>query len=363
MKKNICSYCKQNGHYINDCNDSTINTLHNTLLDHAVIDLYCLHKFNFDFLLYKFNLLSTPELRVLGYKNNCTEKLSNNPNKQQRQSYINYLIDIYSYKNKNKIFIPYIDNLSLWNYARDIYRLVDKDSVLSIYCDIIKISPRPRCYNNININLDLSLTYENNKYLQDDHNCSICLNNIDTNSCLLNCNHEFCYTCVKKYLTSLYTKTNESIENEEFIEPICPLCRTYINNIILNDRDSFTYFLNTFYNEFTPHYFNTISTNNALYEHRYEEAHYYQYVLDSEYDSDTELSPYSFKMHINVPMFLINNDNLNNVIKYSFQIRILFRWLFFIGCIYSMTYIYNYNKKSYVYNDDDIFEYEIDDLL
>lgn len=354
MKQNICSYCRENGHYINACKNPNIHILHNTLINDSVIDLYCHYKFNFDFLLYKLNLLSIPELRVLGYRNIYMRKLSNNPNKQQIQAYISYLINnVYSYRFKCEIDIPYINNLSSWDYAETIFRLVDKSSVLSIYCDIIQISPRPRCYDDISISLSHKKT---ESFSYNEHNCSICFNNIlDSNSCLLNCNHEFCSICIKKYLNSLYKKTDD---NTEFCIPDCPLCRTNISNIILKDENTYVYFLETFHNQFTPSYFNSITTNNITYNHVYEETYYYQYVLNFDSDSDSDIdygmSPYSLRLPVRVPL-----DFINNFIRFIFQIRIISRWVFFIGCIYLMNFLYNYNNIKYVYEYDDDIDIDI----
>lgn len=338
MKQNICSYCKEIGHYINTCNNENINILHNTLLKDAVIDLYCLYKFDFNFLLYKLNLLSIPQLRVLGYINNY--KLSNNPNKTQIQEYIYYLINIYSYQNKTLINIPYINNDTLWNYASTINRLIDNNTVLSIYSDIIKISPRPRCYDNTKISLSCK---KNDSFNDIDHNCSICLNNIsEPKSCVLNCNHEFCSICIKKFLNSLYMKFND---NDEFCQPECPLCRTIISNIILKDDDIHTYFLETFYNKFTPDYFNSISTNNITFEHNYEKPFYHQNLLDYESDSDM-MSPYNLPLPTNMLLVhYIHNINMNVVNNINYFL--IGRWFFFIGSIYLIHYIQNFIYEKY----------------
>ena len=64
--------------------------------------LYCLYKLDFNFLLYKLNLLTIPELRVLIYWNDFDYKLPNKPNKKTIQEYIDFLIHHYTFHCKHK---------------------------------------------------------------------------------------------------------------------------------------------------------------------------------------------------------------------------------------------------------------------
>ena len=51
MKTNNCSYCKEIGHYINNCNHPGIKILQDKIKTDAVIHMYCRIKFNYNFLL------------------------------------------------------------------------------------------------------------------------------------------------------------------------------------------------------------------------------------------------------------------------------------------------------------------------
>ena len=64
------------------------------------------------------------------------------------------------------------------------------------------------------------------------------------------------------------------------------------------------------------------------------------------------MSPYCLYLPYEVPLGIVNNRYVNNFIRFFFQIRIISRWLFFIGYIYLMNYLYNYNNIKYEYEDD-----------
>ena len=88
MKTNKCSYCNNIGHYINNCNDPSINCLHNRLQKDAIIHMYCKIKYRFNYLLHRLSMLTTQEIRVLLYKNDYKLNISNKPTKIELQLYI-----------------------------------------------------------------------------------------------------------------------------------------------------------------------------------------------------------------------------------------------------------------------------------
>ena len=138
MKTNNCSYCKEIGHYINNCNHPGIKILQDKIKTDAVIHMYCRIKFNYNFLLDCFKLLTSPEIRVLLYKNDYKLKISRYPTKTELQTYYDFLNEKISFENKDYVNIPYIENHLLYDYAETIYPKSDMSSIFSIYKDIIE---------------------------------------------------------------------------------------------------------------------------------------------------------------------------------------------------------------------------------
>tara|TARA_B110000967_G_scaffold184583_1_gene204138 strand:+ start:1473 stop:2519 length:1047 start_codon:yes stop_codon:yes gene_type:complete len=342
MKTRICSYCKEEGHFINRCIHPNIAVLQKNIKKDAIIHLYSMIKFNFNFLLYKFNLLTIPELRIIAYRNNL--KISNQPNKKEIQDFIRFLIPFFSFQNKNHIYIPYFDNHVLWDYAKDIYRITDNQTTLSIYTDIVKISPRPFCYH---IFMELNCT-KIHPYLNNDHKCAICLESMLTSDiCTMNCKHVFCTDCIKLYLISLY---NYGID-DNYYQPNCPLCRTDISTILINDYGSYIYFKSTFSQEFTPNYFNQIDETSITKKHIYEEEFYYNTL--QLHDDDLE-SPYNTHLYIPTDFFILGELRKllrNHSIIITRGVRIIQQWLFFLGMISIVLLLQN--KIQEVYDEID----------
>ena len=346
MKTYICSYCKVEGHYINKCNHPSINILHDKIKKDAVIQMYCMIKYNFNFLLYIFDLLTSPEIRILLYKNCYNQKISSYPTKIDLQNYYQFLNQTYSFINKDFINIPYIDNTLLWDYATVIHKNIDLSSILSVYTDIVKISPRPYCYNiDINFTDNPIIRYNNDNY-----RCAICLENILKESiCTMNCNHSFCINCIKLYLISLYKNIND---NNEFF-PNCPLCRTYISNILINDNFAYVYFQETFFTKFIPNFFNSINENEIT--HNYEKPFYHETIdFEEVYDDDDDdiiLSPYNHPVNMHhccllnnigkmigktftsISFFFTNRIILYNLITLIFYMKLWVLFLFFINTL------------------------------
>jgi len=341
MKTTICSYCKKDGHYINNCKDPNIRILHKNIQKDAIIHLYCLYKLDFNFLLYKLNLLTIPELRVLIYWNDFDYKLPNKPNKKTIQEYIDFLIHHYTFHCKHYIYIPYIDNQTLWNYATYVNRLTNKNTVLSIYTDIVQISPRP-CWFNINV----KLVY--NQLIPDkdiDNDCSICFEPVfNYGICTMNCNHSFCSNCIKQYLLSFYQLTNSMHE-----EPICPLCRRMITTISMNEYLSYTYFKYTFFEEFIPDYFNQCSSD--IKRHVFQYPYYSIYY----YDEEEIQSPYHHPIYIPTSFFMVHETRQfirKHIVLISNFFILIKRWFIFILMIYFTNLLKKQIKKVYDEIDD-----------
>ena len=301
------------------------------------------------FLLYSLKLLTIPELRIISYKNKLYNKLSYKPNKLELQKYLFFLVEYFSFENKESITIPYLNNNILWDYATDIHRLIHKKEVILVYMDIIKISPRPFVYN---IELELVKSIEDNE-MNNNYKCSICLESmIDLNICLMNCKHSFCSNCIKMYLGSLYKYSNDY--NNYY--PNCPLCRTYISKILINDYDSYRYFSSTFIEYFTPGYFNSISESSIVKIHNYENKFYYS--ENHEYNiEEEEFSPYNARIHLprNILLFsYLQNIIINNITIIMNMTSILQCWVFFIGTVYIVHVCSKHEKEPPVCDLEEI---------
>ena len=323
MKTNKCAYCKEIGHYINNCKHPAINILHNKIRKDAVIHMYSMVKHNFNYLLHSFTVLTPQEIRVLLYKNDYNSKIATYPSKIDLQLYYQYLDEIYSFTNKEFINIPYIDNNELWNYASEIQSNTEIQNRMNIYIDIVKISPRPYCY-------DIKMQYMESITIIYADFCSICFDPLQKNNiCTLNCQHSFCINCVKIYLTALYKYHKDSYE----YYPNCPLCRTYISFINIDDEQSCIYFCETFFNRFMPDYFNKIPNNETIITHNYEQSFYYRSAPDEEvYEYDDVDSPYNHPIliHSHFDLYQRIGKIIGYIINNIYIRKILQSWLIFI---------------------------------
>ena len=323
MKTNKCAYCKEIGHYINNCKHPAINILHNKIRKDAVIHMYSMVKHNFNYLLHSFTVLTPQEIRVLLYKNDYNSKIATYPSKIDLQLYYQYLDEIYSFTNKEFINIPYIDNNELWNYASEIQSNTEIQNRMNIYIDIVKISPRPYYY-------DIKMQYMESITIIYADFCSICFDPLQKNNiCTLNCQHSFCINCVKIYLTALYKYHKDSYE----YYPNCPLCRTYISFINIDDEQSCIYFCETFFNRFMPDYFNKITNNETIITHNYEQSFYYRSAPDEEvYEYDDVDSPYNHPIliHSHFDLYQRIGKIIGYIINNIYIRKILQSWLIFI---------------------------------
>jgi len=355
-----CSYCSEGGHSINKCKHPDIEKLQDKIQKNAVIHYYCMLKYDFNFLLYSLKLLTIPELQIISYKNKLDNKLSYKPNKLELRKYIYFLVEYFSFENKESITIPYFDNNILWDYATVIHSLTHKKEVILVYMDIIKISPRPFFYD---IDLELVKSIEHND-MNNNYKCSICFESmIDLNICLINCKHSFCSNCIKMYLVSLYKYSNDYNN----YKPNCPLCRTDISTILMNDYDSYHYFSSTFIEEFTPDYFNSINEASIVKIHNYENKFYYSENIENienienneEYNIDEEegFGPYNFRIHL--PRNIISFTYLQNFIIENITIiinmtSIIQYWFFFMGIIYIVHVCSKHEKEPPVCDLEEI---------
>ena len=87
--------------------------------------------------------------------------------------------------------------------------------------------------------------------------CPICLNNIkNTDICITNCNHQFCYDCLKKWL--------------EKKKDTCPNCRQNIDTFKYHNEINRIIYVNTIDDiNLTINDFNVILRDNIIYSTKY----------------------------------------------------------------------------------------------
>lgn len=115
--------------------------------------------------------------------------------------------------------------------------------------------------------------------------CSICLNIIDnSNLCITNCNHDYCYDCLIKWLE---------------INKLCPNCRTSIESFLYKDE------INRIF------YFNNVNSSDV---------------------NDIE----TMNQNIQELRGILGNINTIDTVKYKIKIKILYSisFLFFSSTIY-----------------------------
>jgi hypothetical protein len=215
--------------------------------------------------------------------------------------------------------------------------LLEIQNIMNIYIDIVKISPRPYCY-------DIKMQYmESITIIYTDY-CSICFDPLEKNNiCTMNCQHSFCINCVKLYLAALYKK----YENNNEYYPNCPLCRTYISFINIDDEQSCVYFCETFFKRFIPDYFNKITNNELTLRHKYEKLFYYRSAPDEEVyeevneDDDVD-SPYNHPILIHYDLYSKIGNIIGHLINTIYARKILQAWLLFI---YMANFVLRYKEE------------------
>ena len=133
---------------------------------------------------------------------------------------------------------------------------------------------------------------------------------------------------VRCFADNEYTSYGINIIDDIYYQPTCPLCRTIITSININEYFSYLYFKSTFSEEFIPDYFNQINENQLEKIHIYEEKYYYRNQVVEFNDDDMEYSPYSLYIPTNMYVFnKIREFIRTNIIIY----RILCAM---IGCVF-----------------------------
>jgi hypothetical protein len=232
-----CAYCHHVGHNINNCKDTSIDILDQTMMEKMIFITVLFRTLisNYDIILsFKgiLNMLSYEQLKILIYKKNL-KKLTINDDKNTYVYYLclNYRDKVYSYS-KNQLK-PKFNEISDENYQTygDEYlktNLISNSFQLEELLlnrmyefrppqrkfDIIATTPIP--------------TQPQTQTQPPTKDCPICLDEIhSTNQIITNCNHTFCNDCIQKYFKSLNSNINT--------QPICAYCRDPMKSLEIPD--------------------------------------------------------------------------------------------------------------------------------
>jgi hypothetical protein len=226
-----CSFCREQGHSINNCNDQRIINFGNEcLIQKHLFDYTDDSRNNFKNWLMTYYLEMDRELVKAYAISKCDCRL---------RSSVDFIIDkivehIYPEQNGNEEdVIPLIDEI------------IQDDNLLTLR--ILQFLRYYTRINNESLNdseqkLDITVQIEENDKMEIDKNCdcAICYedNLSEKNFVKLNCQHNFCKDCLQTCLKNVYI--NQQI-------PSCALCRAEITTIVVHDekiQDEFNEIIN-----------------------------------------------------------------------------------------------------------------------
>jgi hypothetical protein len=221
QSSNNCSYCKIQGHRINNCiQKSQINEIDNRIKNTIIIG-YCIFGKEARSIYtdrYLQNCKHT-ELHVLGYKygiGHTINKLNMELyNKTLREKLDNNVME-YEYKFK-QLFCE-MDNTSILEFIFDMPKFLD------VQC-FIRIKQEIRFFRDFR-KMKMQIKMEYTSFQDNIMDCPICMNeNIyPINIINTNCNHRYCIDCIINLILVEREKQQNIIK--------CPLCRTIITKII-----------------------------------------------------------------------------------------------------------------------------------
>ena len=223
-----CSHCKQLGHKINECQDSSIKKIIKDSKELTIFSDVMYWQWNenqsrslFHYIRKWLNERKISELKLLGYEYKITS--------YNRSGYIENLPLIFYEKwinsdpenVKNKLAEFTVEKLTKWTIHLCKHYNIDEQKMnqeINTLC-----FPKYKFY--INVILESTQSSLILKKIQDqnkDQECPICFQDFNKKKIVTGCNHEFCISCITHYMR------NESIEK---IELNCPLCRTKIEKL------------------------------------------------------------------------------------------------------------------------------------
>ena len=226
-----CSYCKKSGHKINHCDDPNIDILYKKAIN-ATIFSVCITVNEYErtkFMMRWIDLEYTQEeLRILGYKINCFNKIEDNKECFLKEMATNYL-EI-QFPNSIPGSLDDISDETIKDLARVFVETVKGyDYIMS---KILRYLRPPQRKFKIETMLICTETLE--ELIETNSHCPICLSNdikcIDTIT--TNCQHTYCSPCLQGYFKNLNKKHIEE-------QPKCALCRAGMYSLEFKDPELF----------------------------------------------------------------------------------------------------------------------------
>jgi hypothetical protein len=217
-----CSFCRDNGHSINNCNDQRIINFGNEcLIQKHLFDYTDNSRNNFKNWLMTYYLEIDRELVKAYAISKCDCRL---------RSSVDFIIEkivehIYPEQNEHEEDeIPLIDEI------------IQDDNLLTLR--VLQFLRYYTRINNESLNdskqkLDITVQIEENNKLEIDKicDCAICYESMsDMNIVKLNCNHNFCGCCIKNTLQH---------NDKTYINPSCALCRNPISRFIVKNIETY----------------------------------------------------------------------------------------------------------------------------
>jgi hypothetical protein len=228
-----CRYCREPGHTINNCKDSTIYEVDQYLYNIALLDfLQEQRNYTREIIV----ILSEPSIKVICYLHNVSfnnsiinianiltekyinihfENLLKEIKELNNENICQFLEIMYSKVLESRIEVE--DTIITPKYFfQKMHFIFFKETISNRY--FIEIE---RVFNNL---LDAKSTIQNS---EDDNNtieCPVCYSELDNNIKLITqCGHYYCFDCFYNYLNSF--------KDNKYDLPCCCFCRTTINKI------------------------------------------------------------------------------------------------------------------------------------
>jgi len=213
-----CSYCKNPGHTINHCIDPNINILYNKAINATIFSIY-VTTINYERMTFMMRWLmleyTTQELRILGYKLKCFNKIEDNKDSFLIEMATNYL----EIQLPKIITINMLDAIpdEIFMYLARVFVETVKGYEYRMGNILYYLRPPQRRFN---IETMMLCTETAEELQEKKTECPICLSHDIKciNTITTNCRHTYCSPCLQGYFKSLNQQHTE--------EPKCALCRT-----------------------------------------------------------------------------------------------------------------------------------------
>lgn len=235
-----CGFCREPGHTINNCKDSTIYEIDQYLYDIALLDFLQDRK---NYIIQIIVNLSDPTIKVICYLYNISfnNSIINIANilmeKYINNQFENLLKEIKELNNEN--ICKFLENM----YSKVLESRIEvEDTIITpkyffqkMHFLFLKETISNRYFieterTSIDI-IDSKSVFQNNN-INDVHTieCPVCYSELDNNTKLITqCGHYYCFDCFYNYLNSF--------KDNKYDLPCCCFCRTTINKIYYCDTN------------------------------------------------------------------------------------------------------------------------------